>query len=374
MESAETKRPSRAEAIATIALFVALLWLPLVWSVLEPDATVSTTEKRGLATLPNFEAGWGGVAAMPDALATYYDDHLGLRTAMIRAWAWLHIEAFGVSPSRSLVVGRDGWLFFGDAAAIAQYRGIARFTASELEQRRTALEARQAWLAERGIAYLLVLVPNKHRVYGEFMPPALPKVSDESQLDQLVAHLASHSTLPVLDLRPTLARAKTQRRIYHKTDTHWNDLGAYAAYRAILERLGQQVPALANARPARVRPLERTTPGMGLARIVGLSLAYPEHSFDLVLDRPRAAVSQARRAAHQERTRRQLPIALGTGDASQPTAVVFRDSFANALIPFLSESFERVVYVWERDVNPKIVEIEKPDVVIHQIAERFLAK
>ena len=27
------------------------------------------------------------------------------------------------SPADKLVVGREGWLFFGDAAAIAQYRG-----------------------------------------------------------------------------------------------------------------------------------------------------------------------------------------------------------------------------------------------------------
>ena len=53
---------------------------------------------------------------------------------------------------------------------------------------------------------------------------------------------------------------------------------------------------------------------------------------------------------------------------------MFRDSFANALIPFLSESFDRIVYVWQPDVHPQVVQIEKPDVVIHEIAERFLAR
>jgi hypothetical protein len=65
---------------------------------------------------------------------------------------------------------------------------------------------------------------------------------------------------------------------------------------------------------------------------------------------------------------------MGTGDPSQPRAVVFRDSFANALIPFLSESFDRVLYVWQPDVHARVVEIEQPDVVIHEIAERFLSR
>jgi hypothetical protein len=53
---------------------------------------------------------------------------------------------------------------------------------------------------------------------------------------------------------------------------------------------------------------------------------------------------------------------------------MFRDSFANALIPFLSESFERIVYVWHPDVNAHVVELERADVVIQEIAERSLGR
>ena len=123
-----------------------------------------------------------------------------------------------------------------------------------------------------------------------------------------------------------------------------------------------------------VRPFERTTPGLGLPRIVGLSKVYPERSFDLRVAEPRAEVPRKQRAGWEDRVRRQLPFALGTGDERLPKAVMFRDSFANALVPYLSESFSRIVYVWERDVNPEVVELEQPDVVIQEIAERFLGR
>jgi hypothetical protein len=57
-----------------------------------------------------------------------------------------------------------------------------------------------------------------------------------------------------------------------------------------------------------------------------------------------------------------------------PRAVVFRDSFSNALVPFLSEHFERVVWVWDRDVLPEVVLREQPDLVIQEVVGRFLGR
>ena len=359
---------------ATIASFFVFLWLPLLLAIAEPDSSVSVNEQRELASLQDIWQDTPSLAALPGAFDRYYDDHLGLRTDMIRAWAWLQIELFGVSPSPNLVVGKQGWLFFGDDSALAQYRGTARFEPRELERWLQVLEERRSWLASQDIEYLVVFVPNKHRMYAEFMPDSLPRVREESQLDQLVGYLERESDVPFLDLRDALQAQKRVHRIYHRTDTHWNDLGAYAGHRAIIERLAERLPSLSRRKPLRVRFTERETPGLGLAQIVGLSAAYPEQSLDLHVVQPRAAVPEHLRSAHQQRVQRQLPLAMGTGDPSQPRAVVFRDSFANALIPFLSESFDRVLYVWQPDVHAQVVEIEQPDVVIHEIAERFLSR
>ena len=356
------------DARITIATFLSLLWLPLGVSLLAPDEDVSLTEQRTLAQIPEFSADW------PADFEHYYDDHMGLRDNLVRAWAWLHIEGLGISSSDSLIVGKDGWFFFGDERAVAQYRGIARFEREALLRWGRVLEERRRWLSERDIRYLLVLVPNKHRIYAEYMPDGLPRRSDRSQLDDLVDYLETESSVPFLDLREPLEDAARHARIYHKTDTHWNDLGAYAAYRAILQKLAEQLPAFEGHEPVAVRPFERTTPGLGLPQIVGLSQAYPERSFDLRVTEPRAEVPRKQRAGWEDRLRRQLPFALGTGDERLPKAVMFRDSFANALVPYLSESFSRIVYVWERDLNPEVVETEKPDVVIQEIAERFLGR
>jgi len=356
----------------TVATFFALLWLPLGIAIVQPDTMLSASEKRALSELPGRPRDAASLAALPAALDRYFDDHVGLRSDLIRAWAWLHIELLGVSPSKSLIVGRDGWFFFGDDDAVAQARGLARLSTAELREWARQLELRRSWLQERGAAYLVVFVPNKHRIYAEHLPDSVPRTSEGSTLDQLAEYLSKNSDVAVLDLRVELAQAKTHLRAYHKTDTHWNDHGAYAGYAAILRGASELLREQAPLRPVPVRRVDRTTPGLGLPRIVGLSRAYPELSHDLVVANPRASVPPHRRAAHRERAERQLPFALGTGDPQQPTAVMFRDSFANALVPYLSESFSRIVYIWSRDVDRRAVEVERPSLVIHEIAERFL--
>ena len=59
-------------------------------------------------------------------------------------------------------------------------------------------------------------------------------------------------------------------------------------------------------------------------------------------------------------------------DPTLPRAVVFRDSFSSALIPFLSEHFSRVVYLWQDEIDADVILEEEPDIVIQEIAGRYL--
>ena len=59
-------------------------------------------------------------------------------------------------------------------------------------------------------------------------------------------------------------------------------------------------------------------------------------------------------------------------DSPLPGALIFRDSFSDALIPFLSEHFSRVVYAHSFSVDLDLVDSEKPDIVIFELAQRYL--
>src|SRR5690606_33872186 len=124
------------------------------------------------------------------------------------------LKMLDVSPSPAVIEGRDGWFFYAEDGAMEDYAATVPFTSAELEAWRQTLQDTYDWLTARGIAYLFVVPPDKHQVYPEEMPDSIRR-NGHSRIDQLVHHLAAHTTVPVLDLRPALHEAKMQERVYH---------------------------------------------------------------------------------------------------------------------------------------------------------------
>lgn len=51
-------------------------------------------------------------------------------------------------------------------------------------------------------------------------------------------------------------------------------------------------------------------------------------------------------------------------------ALIFRDSFSDAMIKFLKHSFGETVFIWHYTLDKELIEKEKPDIVIQIIVER----
>jgi hypothetical protein len=58
--------------------------------------------------------------------------------------------------------------------------------------------------------------------------------------------------------------------------------------------------------------------------------------------------------------------------ADAPSAVIFTDSYGAPMLKFLAESFSKTHIYWE-DVSLSYIRNAQPDVVIIEVAERFLA-
>ena len=100
----------------------------------------------------------------------------------------------GVSPSKAVIKGRDGWLFYADDGAMADYAAAPPFTGAELERWRHTLQDTSDWLRAQGITYVFVIAPDKHVIYHEYMPETIRRTSI-SRIDELVSYLREHSTV-----------------------------------------------------------------------------------------------------------------------------------------------------------------------------------
>ncbi len=373
-EPDKLSRIRRRFQFLTVTLLMTAIWLPTLGQIVLPAPSQSLTEKRFLAPWPSLTWSIDGLRTWPASFEAWYDDHLGFRDWLIGSWARFNVQGFGISPSPLTIIGKEGWLFLGDPDVVSNYRGLAPLTPFELERWGKVLTERRDWLSNQGIEYLVVLVPDKNLIYGEYMPDSLPRVGQNHPLEQLSTYLETHSDLPWLDLQEIMLKNKEATRLYHKTDSHWNEAGAYLAYQEIHKRLGDTLPSLNRNPPIRVRSEEYVRPGLGLAVTVSMEDQYPESIVAL----PPIAPHARERIADEEQPRNPRRVLKSrifeTSDPLQPRAIVFRDSFANALIPYLAEDFSRSVFIWDRDVDPEAVLMEKPDIVIQEIAGRFLGR
>lgn len=356
---------------ALIVLFLLAILMPGLATLAGVDREIIRGENRALAPFPRLALDRESLAAFPEGFTRYFEDHFAFRARMVEWQGRVRLEYLRSSPQSTVINGKDGWLFYAGDGSMDDYISATPFSTQELEVWRTTLQDTQDWLESRGITYLFVLAPDKHAIYQEMMPDDIRRLHNEWRYDRLAQYLRDRSTVHTLDLGPVLIAAKGRERIFHLTDTHWNDRGAYVAYEQIMRQLNAMRPGLQPWPRSAFDPRMTTTGGRDLAGMLGLADVMTEEDLMMTPRQPRCArvveesVASSRGAAARYVTECNNP--------GLPRAVIYRDSFATGLIPFLSEHFSRAVYLWEHDVNPTVIAEERPDVVIHEWVGRHLA-
>lgn len=350
--------------------FLAVLAVVLLWTDWSGRGNwVAELENRKPAPRPELPRSLGDVTAYPERFGAFFADRFGFRREMLNLRGRIALRLLHKSSSPLVIVGSHGWLFYAGEQSIPNHLHQISVPAAELDNWARQLQERRLWFAAHGIKYLFVIAPDKQSIYSEYMPRYLAPQQGETRLDQLSRRLFREPAW--LDLRAPLRSAKDNEPLYFQLDTHWNDRGAHYAYRAIMQRLG--LPALDRPENA-LAEYERAG---DLARMSGIIEKENDAAFP-------TQCAIAERVAYD--------VALPPGP-NQPSPtdpydapasrcstgterlLMFHDSFGEALWPYLSESFARVVYVWRQpslEQMQAVVAVDHPTVVIEERVERFL--
>ena len=343
----------------SVAIFTAAVLAPLVgiWAGL--GQLQAKEEKRQLAPLPMVAPNLSSWGAAPAAFTAYFNDHFGFRKTLVNAYGLVKVKVLGESTSPDVVVGKDGWLYYSIGLSANTYRGLEAFGPGELHQWTIVLRRMRDWLASRNIPFYVIIPPDKHTIYPEYLPASVQLGGAANRLEMLTDALRRES-IDVIDVRDRLLRAKSTGLLFHKTDTHWNGNAGYVAYHAILSELSRSFP-LVHPYPRSDFTEWRPRATGDLNALLGLTHGYEEDYLLLV----------PRRTAYSRREDGKVVI-TEIDDPQLPRMVMFRDSFANFLIPMLSQNFRRAVCIWDNTFDPALVEREKPDLVLFELVERRL--
>ncbi|MDB5590089.1 hypothetical protein [Enterovirga sp.] len=285
--------------------------------------------------------------------------------------------------------GRDGWLFLvgGNNDVAAQFRET-ELTTNLVQMWRQAVIARLRRARRLGMAYRHIVVPEKLTVYDD----RLPELGIDVRLSPFVRLRASFFRRPAvwrgprafadavlgrracLDLVGAMRARRSAEDLYFRTDTHWTLPGVRVAYRALCRALG--------ARPRRDF-VERPCREMEFAGDLGTKFE-PHRTervrrYSLQRDAVRIyanPIVEARETLGQADTlhggshmvyRNEAP------DADPRRIVLFGDSQAQTgLTIMLAETFREVHFIWSPAVDWGYVERVRPDVLLTEIAERFM--
>ncbi len=359
----------RFDFLQTI-LFVVAISTPLLIMLTGRSAEISEVEQRHLAVKPAFQLNKLLFNEYPQKYTDYFNDHFGLRNQILTLATWYKETIFAKSVTRKVVIGRQGWRYFNIDGSLLDFVGVFSPSTEELERWSDALDARHQWLANLGSRYLLVPIPGKMTVYSDFLPSRIRGVAGATRLQSFIRHL-SESGMPdyFLDIEPNLLNARSGRQLFFKTDTHWNDDGAYLAYAATINRLSEWFPQLVPDSLDRYdrQPFDKIG---DIARAAHRPVKSGEPSVSLKLVDPcardlyRQVEEFVATAAYQAHPKK-LPVVNGCA-ARTLKAIVVHDSFGVFLTRFLSESFAEVVYMQSYDLfgMKSFIQSFKPDVFI----------
>jgi len=365
-------RRAKSGDVLLVVMVAVCLCLPAAFQI--SGLAKPTSENRTLAKRPGWPVSLADYRTFPQRMTAFVDDHFGLRDHLVRWNSELRLK-LGTSSSPSVAIGKDGVLFYAyhPEYLLEQHTGEDVFTQAQLDAWVRSVVSERDWLKGRGIAFYIVIAPDKSTIYPELLPdyPRLPNAT--TRLDQVVARLKDVKDLEFIDPRPELWRAKHSAVLYPRADSHWGPRGAYIAYGKLMARVSQSFP---NAHAVSLDSYRSSILPMhgDLAFLLNLyeQLLYPEE------------VIQWKGRSHLVSTNQQPPPKgwgwlvkyMHTDLADSPRLIVFGDSFTDYVMGplFLYETFRDPVYTHHNGtpLNHDLIEATRPDLVVLELAERYL--
>lgn len=370
-------RKFKISSVIISLAFVLLLIVPVL-TMNRVQGKISQNENRYLASFPQLFDENGNLApGVKSGLSSWFKDNLGFREKFVALSGFISLKVFNNSPSPKVEIGKDGWYFYTMDNNIELASGtydlneeILKLTA--LHQQRIADK-----LAAQGIDYVLILPPSKVSVYPEYIASGNYSVSVTAD-DILADYLQGNTDVKVIKLKDVLLEAKNDGQVFFKTDTHWNEYGAYIGYKEVINKLNEY--GIINSQPKDVNFVQSEMLGEFAGMMGGSYLLEPEQTIETEIINPASVrvydgeLYSSVEYIAQLRILRNPFYVYKNSNYAEKSALMFGDSMFGGwnMTELLSENFSDFTYIWDYEIAQEYIDVVKPDVVFYDMGERYL--
>jgi hypothetical protein len=277
-----------------------------------------------------------------------------------------------------VVVGNDYFTWFQDC--IPTFTGSNLLKENEIENLKSRYARKVENLRSRDLdtEIIILMVPSPMRIYAEHVPSYIQQTDGITLTDQFNEAM-KEAGITVIDLRDVMFAHKYDPfKIFHRTDSHWSEYGAYFGYIELMNYIAKKFPDAA-PRPASDFEFYNkkvnygdiyATLGLGRTELKEYSVFVnfkfnPPGGFrniyngdSLVIDHNVTGKSHV-----TESNLRGLNL---------PTAYIMRDSFCGPIFNFLTDRFSAITWqaMWDYTFDIYRISQAKPDYLIYIINER----
>jgi len=341
----------RAFLLGLMAFLLAVPAALLLWSRHETSAYY---ENRSLAAFPDitWEALWEGT--LGSDLETWYSDHFPGRATLLKADTALQMDVLGRPVVNDMVVTESVLLPKLD---FSEYTEEAyRWTVTDFAEDFGALNG---YIESLGGQFIYVGFPEQRVYFEDLYPAYMNNHADEAEAaDRVFAEALAEKGVDFLDMRQVYEAAGNPAEYYSIVDHHYNYYGAYAAYRAILDKLAQDGWDLPVLTEDAIEFVELPNPYIG-SRNRKLYNLWENQDKAIILSETPVPFTRYDNGELSEKPLYVLPAedylpttynlymggdfaetVLETNRPELPDALIFGDSFSNALETLLYTAFD----------------------------------
>lgn len=302
------------------------------------DTSFSDTENRYLTARPAVSLSGMKDGTFMQEFGTYTEEQVPFRNALIKVKAAIERLALKCE-NNGITAGRDGYLFEKVLNVNAQLSKNEAILESFIKN------------ADRTVS--VAIAPNSYEVLKELTPAGFPNIDQGAELDRFYDRLSVYDNCTVVDLQEAL-KNRDEEQVFYRTDHHWTTLGAYYGYEAFCESTGNSPVSLEKLTEKQVPDFYGTYyakyKGYGVEPDAVTYYDIPIRSLTLTTGVKDVLYDMEKASAYDKYAmflygNDGLCEIKAENAGNGKSLVVFKDSYANCLIPFLTYNYDTITVV-----------------------------
>ena len=348
--------------LITFCVVLCLSWM--FWFVLEKYVDTTNYENREKAEFPSLSL--ENYSAFSSDFESWFNDDIPFRNNLITLNSVIDYYIFDKSSNDSVIKGKDGWLFYNkvaDGDPMSCYYGTNLFSEDDLKQIADNCIKQRDFLEQQGKEFVVMIAPNKERIYSEYMPEQYGSPAEEYRALQVYDYIKENTDIRVVYPYDELMRAKEVGDIYFKTDTHWNEIGGYVGASALLSELEIEMPDILSDELT----IEKTVNTAGdLAKLLNLTNQLKSTDWNY---------SIGGYDNHQMEVIEQdffNVYAYKAINADSRKLYMIRDSFGSNISWYVGSQFNESYMRHYQTYTYDDLSSQDPDIVVYEVVERYV--